>query len=81
VSTDVSEIKLDVRDLRKTVDARFDKVDARFEKVDARFDKLEEKVNENFTQLIEKIGDLKVWTLTVVATGILAVVARAFHWL
>jgi hypothetical protein len=28
-----------------------------------------------------KIGDLKVWTLTVVATGILAVIARALHWL
>jgi hypothetical protein len=74
MSADISEIKVEQRDLRKSMDSKFDAVNA-------RIDKLTETMNQNFASMIKQIGDLKVWTLVVVAGGILSVVARAFHWI
>ena len=92
MSSDISEIKVEQRDLHKSMDsefdavnaksdARFDKVDAKFDAVNARIDKLTETMHQNFAKMIKQFGDFKVWTLVVVAGGILNVVARALHWI
>jgi chromosome segregation ATPase len=48
----VESLQSEVRQLRTTMDARFDKVDARFDKVDARFERLEERMAQ-----VERSGD------------------------
>jgi len=46
---------------------------------------LSSSMNDKHAQLIEKMGDIKVWTLTVLGGGlgfgILGVLARALHWI
>ena len=72
--SDISEMKVEQRDLRKSMDSKFDAVNA-------RIDKLTETMHQDFAKMIKQFGDFKVWTLVVVAGGILNVVARAFHWI
>jgi len=52
----ISELRLDVRDLRAEMNRRFDQVDRRFElldsKFDAKFDLLDSKFDAKFTWMI-----------------------------
>ena len=49
--------------------------------LNSKVDALRDKVDEKFTATLEKLGELKVWVVTVVGGGVLSVVARAFHWI
>jgi hypothetical protein len=64
-----TEIKSDLRALNAKIDEKFSKVDDKFSKVD-----------ERFVAILEKLGELKVWTIIVIGGGVLSIVARAFHW-
>lgn len=85
IVTDIAGIKTDQRDLRMAMEARFEKVegklDAMNEKFDSKLNSLNEKVDRNFVDITKSIGDLKVWVLGTIGTGLLAVLARALHWL
>jgi predicted nucleic acid-binding Zn-ribbon protein len=84
ISEVCSDIKLDVRrldtkldDFRKDVDRRFEGVNSKFDGINSKFEALNSKI-DSFSG---KIAELKVWTLTVVAGGVLTIVARALHWI
>jgi hypothetical protein len=66
-------MQVDLRDLRKIMDARFEKSDAKLDALDAKFD-------AKFDSLAIKIGELKVWALLVIGGGVLSMVGRALHW-
>ena len=92
MASDIIEIKVEVRDLRTAMDAKFEAVNGRFEAVNGKFDDVHKKfdalsatMNANHTQMIEKIGELKVWALTGLGGGLgfglLSVLARTLHWI
>lgn len=62
-----------------------DRTNQRFEDVNKKFDALLISLGNNHAQLIEKMGEIKVWSLTVLGGGlgfgILGVLARALHWI
>jgi predicted nucleic acid-binding Zn-ribbon protein len=62
ISARLDEQKVEFRDFRAEMNARFDKVDDRFEKldtkVDDRFGKLDTKIDDRFAKLDEKIEKL-----------------------
>ncbi len=86
---DAVNVRFDAVDRKfEAMDRRFDAADRKFEAMDRRFDAVDRKfdaLNDKHAQIIEKIGDAKVWGLTVIGGGmgfgILAVVARALHWI
>jgi len=61
ISARLDEQKVEFRDFRAEMNARFDKVDDRFEKldtkVDDRFGKLDTKIDDRFVKLDTKIDD------------------------
>ena len=64
------------KELKKDMDARFDKVDARFDKVDARFDKVDacfDKVDAHFDKVDARLSSIE--NLIVALLGITAVSA------
>jgi predicted nucleic acid-binding Zn-ribbon protein len=72
-----AEIKTELRATNDRIDKLRDRVDEQFSKVDEKFD----KIDERFAAMLEKIGELKVWTIIVVGGGVLSIVARTFHWI
>jgi len=60
----LDELKLDVRDLRHTVDERFDRMHESF---NARIDRVHESIDARFDQLNERIMVQTRWTVGVLA--------------
>src|SRR6266542_2896154 len=73
-----AELRHEIRDLRKVMDAKFAGVDARFAGIDARFTGLEERLNSRFDklllQLTFRLGGVIVATLTA-----LSLLSKIFH--
>jgi predicted nuclease with TOPRIM domain len=57
LSARLDEHKVEFRDFRAEMNARFDKVDDRFEKIEDRIDKFEAKVDDRFEKFEAKIDD------------------------
>jgi len=55
------------------------------EGINHKFDVVNERISALHVSMIEKLGEIKVWALTVlgggIGFGILSVLARAFHWI
>jgi hypothetical protein len=55
------------------------------ERINHKFDVVNERISALHVSMIEKLGEIKVWALTVlgggIGFGILSVLARAFHWI
>jgi chaperonin cofactor prefoldin len=67
-----------VKDLRTSMEAKFEQMAQKFDHVNERISNLHASMNEKF-------GEIKVWALTLLGGGlgfgILTVVARAMHWI
>ncbi len=59
---------VDIKEILRKMDAKFDKVDERFDKVDDRFD----KVDDRFNRIESKIDSNFKWLLSIVIGGIIA---------
>jgi hypothetical protein len=84
LQADVTEIKVDFRQFRSEMLARFDKVDARSERMaaetNARFDKLIAEMGELRDRTTK--GDLhtRIWMLGLIGV-VLGVMAHGFKWI
>jgi uncharacterized coiled-coil DUF342 family protein len=78
--------------VNEKIDQKFTAVNERFDRMNDRISMLHVTMNEKFGEINGKFGEIngkfseiKVWALTVLGGGlgfgILAVVARAFHWI
>jgi len=78
MSSNINRILSELHDLRISTEARF-------EVVNQKFDAVNERISAMHVSMTEKLGEIKVWALTVlgggVGFGILTVIARAFHWI
>ena len=99
MSSNITRILAELHDLRTSMEARFELVNQKFEAVNQKFEAVNQKfeaVNQRFevvndrisglhVSMSEKLGEIKVWALTVlgggVGFGVLTVVARALHWI
>src|SRR5262245_49780305 len=80
IGSNVSKIEFELRDFRKTVDAKFEAVNAKFDVVNAKFDAVNRRLDEVNGRMLEKFAEQKVWALIVVGGGVLSIVARALRW-
>lgn len=62
----LTDLKAEIQEFKRTVEAhfqevdeRFQQVDERFDKVDQRFDSLEQSVNKRFDHVYGELADLK----------------------
>jgi DNA anti-recombination protein RmuC len=71
--------------VNEKIDRKFAEVDQKFVAVNERFDRVNDRISMLHVSMNEKFGEIKVWALTVLGGGlgfgILAVIARAFHWI
>ncbi len=66
-----AQLRSELREHRRDMDARFDKVDERFEKVDERFEKVDErfeKVDAKFEAIHDQIARTQVMVIGLHAT-------------
>jgi len=78
IKADLKDVRADLKDFRASTDAKFDRVNDRISMLHVT---MTEKFGEMNAKFDAKFGEIKVWALTVLGGGILAVVAHALHWL
>jgi tetrahydromethanopterin S-methyltransferase subunit G len=67
--------KQDIADLKRDMDAKFDKVDAKFDKVDAKFDKVDTKMDFKFAEMKTELSEFKSmikWTFGIMLGVVVA---------
>jgi predicted nucleic acid-binding Zn-ribbon protein len=78
MGSNITRILTELHDLRTSTEARF-------EVVNQKFDAVNERITTLHVSMSEKLGEIKIWALTVlgggIGFGILTVIARAFHWI
>jgi len=70
VNSRFAVFEVDLRDLRKSLDQKFDKLDAKFDKLDARFDKLDAKIDRVDAKFESKLEVMSTRRFTFLAVAI-----------
>jgi len=81
INSNISEIKADLKDVRADLKDFRASTDAKFDQMNDRISMLHVTMTEKFGEMNKQFGEIKVWALTVLGGGILAVIAHALHWL
>jgi len=78
ITVDLKDLRTDLKDFRASTDARFAQVNDRISMLHIT---MTEKFGEMNAKFDAKFNEIKVWALTVLGGGTLAVIAHALHWL